>query len=220
MSNSLQPHGLKHTKLPHPSPTSRACLNSCPSSQWCHPTISSSAIPFSSCSQSFPASRSFPMCQLFTPSGQRTGASVSASVLPMNIQGWFPLGLTGLISLLSKGLLMVFSNTTFWKYPFFGAQPSLWSDSYLHTWLLERPQLWLYGHLLGKWSLLFNTLLGLHSFSCKEQASFYFMAAVTICSDFGAPKNKVWHCFHSFPIYLPWSDGTRCHDLRFLNVEL
>ena len=103
MSDSLPPHGLQHTRLPCPSPIPRACSSSYPSSQWCHPTISSSVVPFSSCLQSFPALGSFPMSQLFASGGQGIGASVAASVLPMNIQGWFLLGLTGWISLQSKG---------------------------------------------------------------------------------------------------------------------
>ena len=109
MSNSLQPHGLLHARLPCPSPTPGACSNSCPSSRWCHPTISSSVVPFSSCLQSFPASGSFPRSQFFASGGQSIGAS--ASVLPMTIQDWFPLGWTGLI-LQSKGLSRVFSSTT------------------------------------------------------------------------------------------------------------
>ena len=104
MSNSLRPHRLYHARLPCPSPTLRACSNSCPSSWWCHPTISSSVVPFSSCLQSFPASGSFPMSQFFVLDGQSIGVSASASVLPMNIQDWFPLGLTGLISLQSNGV--------------------------------------------------------------------------------------------------------------------
>ena len=104
-----------------------------------HPTISSSVAPFPSCPQSFPASGSFPMSQLFTSGGQIIGASASILILPMNIQGWFPLGLTGWISLLSKGLARVFSNTTVQKHQFFSAQPSLWSNSHIHTWLLEKP---------------------------------------------------------------------------------
>ena len=110
VSNSLRPRGLQHTRLPCPSPTPGACSKSCPLSQWCHPAISSSVIPFSSCLQSSPASGSFPMSQFFTSGGPSTGAS--ASVLPVNIQDRFPLGLTGLISLQSKGLSRVFSNTT------------------------------------------------------------------------------------------------------------
>ena len=110
VSDSLWLHGLQHTMLPCPSPSPRACSSSCPLNQWCHPTISSSVISFSSCPQSFPASGFFPMRQLFASGGQSIGASASASVLPMNIQGWFPLGLTGWISLQSKGLSRVFSK--------------------------------------------------------------------------------------------------------------
>ena len=123
-SNSLQPHGLQHTRLPCPSPTPEACSNSCPSSQWCHPTSSSSVVPFSSCPQSFPASGSFQMSQFFTSGGQSTGVSASASVLSMKLQGWFLLGLSGLVSLQSKGFSKVFSNTTVQKHQFFGAKLS------------------------------------------------------------------------------------------------
>ena len=119
MSDSLQPHGLQQARLPYPSPTPGACSNSCPSSQWCHPTISSSATLFSFCLPSFPAPGSFPMSQLFTSGGQSVGYSASASVLPMNIQGWFPLGLTGLISLKSKGLSRAFSSNKIQKHQFF-----------------------------------------------------------------------------------------------------
>ena len=152
--------------LPYPSPTPRV-LNSSPLSWWCHPTILSSVVPFSSCLQSFPASRSFPVSQFFTSGGQSIRVSASTSVLPMNIQDWSLLGWTGWISLQSKGLSSVFCNTTVQKH----------------------------------------------------QAFFNFMIAVTICGAFGAPPNKVCHCFHCFPIYFPWSDGTRCHELSFLNVE-
>ena len=138
MSDSLWPHGLQHTRHPCPSPTPRACSNSCPSSQWCYPTISSSVSPFSSRLQFFPASGSFPMSQSFASGDQSIGVSASASVLPMNIQGWFQLGLANLISLQSKGLSRVFSNTTVQKHQFFGAQLSLWSNSHIHTWLLEK----------------------------------------------------------------------------------
>ena len=150
VSDSLQPHGQKHTRLPCPSPTPGACSISCPLSWWSHPTISSSVVPFSSCFQSFPASGSFPVSQFFTSGGQRTGASASASVLPMNIQYWCPLGLTGWNSLQSKRLLRAFSNTTVQKYEFFSAQFSLWSNSHIHTWLLEKPKLWLDGPLSAK----------------------------------------------------------------------
>ena len=139
VSDSLWPHGLQHARLPCSSPSPRACSNSCPSSRWCHPTISSSVIPFSSCLQSFPASGSFPMSQLFASGGQSIRASASASVFSVNIQDWFPLGLTGLISLQSKGLSSVFSNTAIQKHQFFSTQPSLWSNSHIHTWLLVKP---------------------------------------------------------------------------------
>ena len=139
VSDSLRSHGLQHTRLSCPSPAPGACSNSCPSSLWCHPTISSSVVPFSSCLQSFPASGCFPVSQFFASGSQSTRVSASASVLPMNIQGWFPLGLTVLISLQSKGLSRVFSNTTVQKHQFFGAQLSLWSNSHIHTWPLEKP---------------------------------------------------------------------------------
>ena len=124
--------------------------NSCLSRWWCHPTITSSVVPFSSCLQSFPASGSFQMSQLFTSGGQNIGVSASTSVLPMNTQDWFPLGWTGWISLQSKGLSRVFSNTTAQKHRFFSAQLSLWSNSHIHTWLLEKPSLWLDRPLLAK----------------------------------------------------------------------
>ena len=143
MANSLQPHGLQHAKLSCPSPPPRACSNSCPLSQWWHPTTSSSVVPFSSCLQSFPTSGSFQMSQFFTSGGPSIGASASALVLPMNIQDWFPLGLTGLIPLQSMGLSRVFSNTTVQKHQFFGAQLSSPSNSHIHSWLLEKPSLWL-----------------------------------------------------------------------------
>ena len=146
MSNSLWPHGLQQARLPFPSISPAASFdisNSCPLSQWCHPTISFSVTPFSFCSQPFPASGPFPVSQLFKSGGQsfsfKIGDSASASVLPMNIQGWFPLGLTSLISLKSKGLSRVFSSTTVGKHQFFSTHPSLWSNSHIHTWLLERP---------------------------------------------------------------------------------
>ena len=124
-SNSLQTHGLQHTRLPCPSPSPRACSNSCPSSRWCHPTISSSVVPFSSRLQSFPESGSFSTSQFFSSSGQSIGVSVSASVLPMNIQNWFPLGWFDWISLLSKGFSGAFCNTTVQKHQFFSTQLSL-----------------------------------------------------------------------------------------------
>ena len=128
-------HELQHTRSPCPSPTPRVYPNSCPLSWWCYPTISFSLAPFSSCPQSFLASGSFPMSRLFASGGHIIGAS--ALVLLMSILGWFPLGLTDLISLQSKGLSRVFSSTIIWKHQFFSAQPSLWSNSHIHTWLLS-----------------------------------------------------------------------------------
>ena len=119
---TLRPLGLKHIRFPCPSPTPRAYSNSCPLSRWCHPIISASVVRFSSCLQSFPASGSFQMSQFLTSGGQRIGLSASASVLPMIIQDWFPLGLTDWISLLSQGLSRVFSNATVQKHQFFGTQ--------------------------------------------------------------------------------------------------
>ena len=139
MSDSLRPLGLHYARLPCPSPTSRTYSNSSPSNRWCHPTISSYVIPFSSCLQSCPASGSFLMSLFFASGGQSIKVSASASVLPMNIQDWFPSGWTGWISLQSKGLSRVFSNTTVQKHQFFNAQPSFWSNSHIHTWLLEKP---------------------------------------------------------------------------------
>ena len=143
VSKSLQFHGLQHSRLSCPSPTPWACWNSCPSSWWCHPNTLFSVIPFSSCFQSFPTSGYFPTCQFFASCSWSIGVSASASVLPMSIQDWFPLGLTDWISLQSKGLSRVFSNTTVQKHQFFSTQPSLWSSSHTHTWLLEEPKLWL-----------------------------------------------------------------------------
>ena len=155
MSDSSWPHGLQHVRLACPSPSPRVCPSSCPLHQWCHPTISSSAALFSFCLQSFPASESFPMSRLFPSGRQSIGASTSASVLPMSIQGWFPPKLTGLISLLSKGLSRVFSSTTVWKHQFFVALPSSWSSYHNPMWLLERPQARLYWPL-SVMSLIFN----------------------------------------------------------------
>ena len=221
MSNSLWPHGLQHARPPCPLSTPGIYSNSCPLSQWCHPAISSSVVPFFSCLQSFAASGSFPRSQFFTSGGQTIGVSASASVLPMNIQDWFPLGWTGWISLQSKGqsksLLQHHSSkaSILLSSAFFIVQLSHPYMTTGKTIALTRQT------FVGKViSLLFNMLSRLVITSSKEQASFNFMAAVTICCDIGAQKHKVWHCFHCFSIYLPWSDVTGCHDLSFMNVEL
>ena len=137
-SDSLRPHELQQARPPCASPTPRVYPNSCPSSRWCHPAISSSVVPFSSCPQSLPASESFPMSQLFIWGGQSTGVSALASFLPKNTQDWSPLGWTGWISLQSKELSRVFSNTIVQKHQFFGTQLSSQSNSHIHTWSLEK----------------------------------------------------------------------------------
>ena len=143
VSDSLWPHEPQHARPPCPSPSPGVHSNSCPSSQWCHPAISSSVVPLSSRPQSLPASESFPRSQLFTWGGQSTGLSASASFLPKNTHGWSPLEWSGWISLQSKGFSRVFSNTTVQKHLFFGAQLSSQSNSRIHTWPLEKPQPWL-----------------------------------------------------------------------------
>ena len=138
VSDFLQPHVLQHSRLSCPSPTPKTYSNSCPSSRRCNPAISSFVVPFSSCLQSLPASGSFPMSQLFAWGGQSIGVSPSTSVLPMNTQDWSSLGWTDWISLQSKGLSRVFSNTTVQKHQFFDAQLYLQSNSHIHTWPLEK----------------------------------------------------------------------------------
>ena len=139
MSDSLRPHESQHTRPPCPSPSPGVHSNPHPSSRWCHPAISSSVIPFSSCPQPLPVSESSPKSQLFAWGGQSTGVSALASFLPRKSQGWSPSEWTGWISLQSKGLSRVFSNTTVWKHQFFGTQLSSQSNSHIHTWLLEKP---------------------------------------------------------------------------------
>ena len=139
MSHSLCPHVVQHDRLPCPSPTPGTCWNSCALSQWCYPTIWSSIIPFSSWFQFFPASGSFLISQFFAPSGESTEVSASAIVLAIDTQDWFPLGLTDFIFLLSKGLSRIFSNTTVQKHQFFSAQLSLYSNSHILTWPMEKP---------------------------------------------------------------------------------
>ena len=139
ISDSLWPHELQHTRPPCPSPTPGVHPDSCPSSQRCHPAISSSVVPFSSCPQSLPASESLQMSQLFVWGGQSTGVSALASFLPKNTQDWSPLEWTGWISLCSKGLSRVFSNTTVQEHQFFGTQLSSQFNSHIHTWPLEKP---------------------------------------------------------------------------------
>ena len=159
MFNSLRPHGLQHARLPCPSLSPRVCSNSCPLSRRCYPAMSFSIAPFSSCPQSFPASGAFLMSQLSASGSQSIGGSASSSIsiLPVNIQGWFPLGFTVLISLQSKGLSRLFSSTTVRKHKFFRAQPCLWFSSHIHIWLLENHNLTIWTFVSKVISLLFNT---------------------------------------------------------------
>ena len=156
MFDSLRPHGLQHARLLCPSPSPRVCSNSCPLSQWCHPTISSSVVPFSSQLQSFPASGSFPKSRFFSSAGQSIGVSASVSVFPMNIPNWFPLGWTS-GSPCCPGDSQESSSPTpqFKSISSFSTQLSLWSNSHIHTWLLENPELWLDGPSLVKYYLCF-----------------------------------------------------------------
>ena len=220
MSNSLQPHELEHTRPPCPSPTPGAHANPCPLSRWCHPTISSSVVPFSPCSQSFPASVSFPMSQLFASGGQSIAVSASTSILPMNTQDWFPLGWTGWISSQSKGLSRVFSNTAIRKHQFFSAQLSSQSNSHIHTWLTTGKTIALTRRTFvdNVMSLLLNILSRLVITFLPRSKRFLISWLQSPSAAVLEPK-KIKSATVS-TVYFPWSDGTRCHDLSLLNVEL
>ena len=192
-------HSVVSDSFPCPSPTPRACSNSCPSSRWCHPTFSTSVVPFSTCLQSFPASESFPVSQLFTSGGQNIGVSASTSVFLINTQDWFPLGWIGWISLQSKAFSRVFSNSIVQKHQFFGTQPSLWSNSHMTTGKTIALTRWTF---VGKvMSLLFNMLSRLVMtflprtkrllISWLQSPSKVILESKTI---------KSCHCFHCFPI--------------------
>ena len=207
VSNSLQPHRLQHARPPCPSPTPGVYSKSCPLSQWCHPTVSSSVIPFSSHLQSFPASGSFPMSQFFASGSQSIGVSASASVLPKNIQDWFPLRWTGLISLQSRGLSRVFSNTTVQNHQF------LWYSAFFilqlsHPYMTTGKDIALSRRAFVDKviSLIFNILA---RFSTKEQVSFNFMGALIICSDFWNLRKWSLSLFPLFAMkwwgQMPWS---------------
>ena len=209
-SNSLWPHRLQHIMLSCPIPTPRACSNPCLSSHGCHPTISSSVVPFSSCLQSFPASGSFPMSQFFASGGQSIRASSWALVPPMNIQDWFPLGLTGWISLQSKGLSRVFSNTTAQKHQFFSIQ-FLYGPTLTSIYDYWKNNNFDYMDFVSKvMSLIFNMLSRLViNFLPRNKClliSWLQSSSAVILEP--PPQNKVCHCFHCFHIYLPQSDGT------------
>ena len=216
MSDSSQPHELQHTRLSCPALSPRAYSDSSPLSRWCHSTISSSIIPFSSCPQSFPASGSFPMSQLFTEGGQSIGASASASVLPMNIQDWFPLGLTGVQGTL-KSLLQHHSSkaSILWRSAFFMVQLSHLDMTTGKTIALTRQT------FIDKSNVsLFNMLSRLVITFLPRSKCLLISWLQSPSAVILEPPKIFSHYFHCFPIYLPWSDGTRCHDLSFLNVEL
>ena len=221
MSDSLRPHGPQNAMPPCPSPTPRVYSSSWPSSQWCHPTISSSVIPFSSHLQSFLASGSFPMSQFFASGGQSIGVSVSASVISMNIQDWFPLGWTGWISLQFKGLSRVFSNITVQSINS-SALSFLYSPTpaFIHDyWKNIALTRWTF---VGKvMSFLFNMLSRLViAFLPRSKCLLVSWLQSPSAVILESPQNKISCCFHCFLIYLPWSDGTGFHDISFLNVKL
>ena len=219
MPDSLRPHELQHARFPCPSASARACSNSCPLSQWWHPTISSSVVPFSSSRQSFPASGSFLMSWLFESSGPTIGASASASVLPMNIQGWFPLGLTGLIFLLSKGLSRVFSNIKVQKASIL-QHSAFFMVQLAHPYMTTRKTIALtIWTIVGKvMSLLFDML----SYVCYSVFFFFPNSKCLLISWLQSPSAVILEPpkikSHCFPIYLLRSYGAGCHDLSILNV--
>ena len=217
MSNSFWPQGLQHTRLPCPSPTPGACWNSCPSSQWCHPTISSSVILFSSCFQPFTASESFPMSQFFPSNGRSIEASapvlpVYSGLISFRIDWFNLLALQGTL----KSLLQYHCSkaSILWHSAFFIVQLS---HSYMTT--RKTIALTIYTFVGNVMSLLFNTLSRFITDFLPRSNCLNFMTIVTVHSDFGAQENEICHCFYFFPFYLPWSDGTRCHDLNDLNVK-
>ena len=219
VSYSLPPHGLQHARPPCPSPTPGVYPHPCPLSQWCHPTISSSVVPSSSHLQSFPAIGSFQMSQLFAIGGQGIGVSASASVLPMNTQDWYPLGWTGWISLQSKTLKSLHHHSSkasiLWCSAFFTVQLSYPYMTTGKTIALTRR-----AFADKVMSLLFNILSGLvitFLSRSKHLLISWLQSPSTVVLE--PPKIKC-NCYHCIPIYLPWSDGTGCHDLSFLNVEL
>ena len=213
MSGSLWPHWLQHSRFPCPSQTPRACSNLSSWSWWCHPTISS-VIPFSSCLQSFPASGSFPVSQFFTLGGQSIGVSASALVLLMNIQDWLFLGWTGWISLQSKGISRVFSNTTVQKHQFFGTQLS---HPYMTTGKTIALTRWTF--VDKAMSLLFNMLSRLVIAFLPRSKRLLISWLQSPSAVISEPKKRNSVSFHCFPIYLTWSGGTGGHDLSSLNVE-
>ena len=214
MIDSFRIHVLQRARIPCPSPSPRVCWNSCPLIPWCRPTISYSVLPFSSCLQSFPAWESFLMSPLHIWWPKYWSFSVRISPFS-EYSGltYFRIDWCDLFAV--QGTLKSPLQPHCLKASSLWSQPSLWSNSHIHTWLLEKNIALTIQTFVDKvMSLVFN-MLSRYSFSSKKQMSFNCMAAVTICRDFGAQENKVYHCFHCFPIYLPWSDGTECHDVHF-----
>ena len=213
MSDSLRPHGVQHARLPCPSPTPWAYSNSHASSQWCHPTISSSVVPFSSCLQSFPVSGSLAVLHIRWPKYWHFGFSLSPSNEYSRLIS-FRIDWLGLLAVQESSPTPL-KRINSLAFSFLYIQLSY---SYMTTGKTIALTRWTF---VGKiMSLLFNVLSRLViTFLPRCKHLLISWLHLTICSDFGAPKNKVSHCFHCFPIYLPWSDGTRCHDLSFLNVE-
>ena len=214
VSDSLRPRGLQHDRPPCPSPTPRAYSDSCPLCWWCHPTISLSIIPFSSCLQSFPASGSFLMSRFFASGGQ--SIEVSASALPINIHDWFPLGWAGWISLQSKGLSRVFSNTTVQKHQFFGTQLS---HPYMTTGKIIALTIWTF---VGKvMSLLFSMLSRfVIAFLPRSKRLLISWLQSPSAVTLEPQKIKSATLFPLFPHLFSMKWWDRCHDLSFLNVEL
>ena len=222
ISDSLQPHELQHARPPYLSPTPRVHPNPCPLSWWCHPTILSSVVPFSSCPQSFPASGSLKISQLFATGAQSIGVSTSTSVLPMNTQDW----------LISFGMdwldLLAVHGTLKSLLQHHSSKASILRCSAFFTVQLSHPYM-TKGKTIAltrrtffdkKMSLLFNMLSRLvitFLLRSKHLLISWLQSPSAVILE---PRKIVSHCFHCFPIYLPWSDGTRCHDLHFLNVEL
>ena len=224
MSDSLWPHWLQHARPPCPSPTPRVYSNSCPLSQWCHPTISSSVVPFTSSLQSFPASGSFQMSQLFASGGQSIGASALASILPVNTQDWSPLGWTGWIPLQSKRLSRVFSSTTVWNHSLNASV--LWRSAFFmvqfsHAYMATGKTIALTTQtLLAKWCVCFLAccmLVTAFLLRSKHLSISWLQSPSTMILEPKKIKSLTVTIFS--PIYLPWSDGTRCHDLSFLNIR-
>ena len=219
MSDSFRPHGVQHARPPCPSPTPEAYSNSYPLSWWCHSTIPFSVIPFSSYLQSFPRSGSFQMSQLFASGGQSIGVSASTSVLPMNTQDWYPLGWTGWVSLKSKGFSSLLQPHS--------SKASILQCSAFFIVLLWHPYMTTGKTIaLIRWTFVIKVMYLFFNMLCRLVITFLPRSKCLLISWLQSPSavileppKIVCHCFHCFPIYLPWSDGTRCHVLSFLNVE-